>query len=206
MEQQVDKRHYDFNKYVGWNRWVSYYTQLKETLALKPESVLEVGVGDGVFGSYLKNQTSVSYRSLDIAPDLHPDILGSVDAIPLPDNSVDCAVAFEVLEHVPFDVFPKALRELLRVSKKNVVVSMPHFAPPVKLVLKLPFLKEIKFSFKIPFPKKHEWDGEHYWEIGKKDTPASLVRATIAKEATILKDFVQFDNQYHHFYVLEKKK
>jgi len=205
MELQVDKAHYDFIKYVTMNRWVSYYAQLTETLAFKPLSVLEVGVGDGVFGSYLKSQTNVEYTSLDIAADLKPDILGTIDAIPLPDNSVDCAVAFEVLEHIPFEKVPKALSELIRVARKNVIVSMPHFGPPVKFVLKLPFLREVRFSWKIQYHPKHVWNGEHYWEIGKKDTPPALVKKTIEAHGRLVKDFVLFENQYHHFYILEKK-
>ena len=205
MESQVEKGHYDFKKYVTMNRWVSYYTQISETLAFKPLSVLEVGVGDGVFGAYVKSQTNVEYKSLDIAADLKPDILGTIDAIPLPDNAVDCAVAFEVLEHIPFEKVPKALSELMRVSRKNVIVSMPHFGPPIKFVLKLPFFKEIRLSFKIPYHPMHVWNGEHYWEIGKKDTPPALVKQVISQHGKLVKDFVLFDNQYHHFYVLEKK-
>lgn len=205
MEQQVNKEHYDFGKYVTMNRWASYFTQLKETIALKPTSVLEVGVGDGIFGLCLKSQTDIAYQSLDIAPDLKPDIVGKINSIPLPDNSVDCVVAFEVLEHIPFEEVPKAIVEMMRVTRKNVIVSMPHFGPPIKFVLKLPFLREIRLSFKIPYHPKHVWNGEHYWEIGKKDTPPHLVKKVLSTHGKLLKDFLLFDNQYHHFYILEKK-
>jgi ubiquinone/menaquinone biosynthesis C-methylase UbiE len=205
MEKQVDKSHYDFARYVKEDRWASYYHQIRETLALKPTSILEVGGGDGVFRSYIKEHTDITYRSLDIAEDLHPDIVGSVDAISLPDASVDCTVIFEVLEHLPFEKFGPALAEIARVSKKHAIISLPHFGPPVKFLLKLPFLPEIKFAWKIPFAKTHVWNGEHYWEIGKKGYTPSVVRAAMEKHFTVLKEFVPFENQYHHFFVLEKK-
>jgi ubiquinone/menaquinone biosynthesis C-methylase UbiE len=209
MEQptnkQVDASHYDFGRYVGLDRWSSYFYQIREILALAPKSLLEVGGGDGVLRSYLKEHTSVAYRSLDIAEDLHPDVLGSVENIPLPDRSVDCVGAFEVLEHLPFERFSIALSEIARITKTHAIISLPHFGPPVKLLLKLPFFPEMRLAWKIPFPRKHLWNGEHYWEIGKRGYNPQMVRKVLEKHFTIIKEFVPFENQYHHFFVLEKK-
>lgn len=203
--KQVDKRHYDFEKYTGLDRWSSYFYQIREILKLNPKSVLEIGVGDGLLGIFLKNNTEISYRSMDVADDLNPDVIGDIDNIPLKDNSFDVVCAFEVLEHLPFEKFEKSLSELKRVSKSNVLISLPHFGPPVKFLLKMPFLPEIKFSFKIPFYKKHIFNGEHHWEIGKKGYSSSEIRDTIKKNFTIKNEFVPFENQYHHFFILEKK-
>jgi len=205
MQKQVDKNAYNFKRYSFSGRWVSYYHQINETLSLEPKNILEIGVGDNVFSSYIKNNTDVSYSCIDIAEDLHPDVVGSVDNMPIEDGTYDVIVAFEILEHLPFDKFEKSLSEIKRVSKKYTIVSLPHFGPPVKFLLKIPFLKEIKFSFKIPFYKKHEFNGQHYWEIGKKGYSAGKIRAIISKHFNIKKEFVPFENQYHHFYVLEKK-
>lgn len=204
MQKQVDKNHYDFNKYSHEGRWVSYFLQLREVLALKPESVLEAGPGDKVFKSYLENNTSVKYKSLDIAEDLSPDIVGSLDKIPVPDNSFDMVCAFEVLEHIPFEKFESCLREMKRVAKRNVCISVPHFGPSFEFLLKVPFIKRIKFSFKFPYHPKHTFNGEHYWEVGKKGYEASKVREVIKRNFKIKKEFVPFANQYHHFYILEK--
>ncbi len=201
---QVDKNHYNIEKYSHPERWASYYYQLKEVLASKPESILEVGVGDKVFGSFIKNNTAISYTSVDIAEDLHPDVLGDVLALPFPDNSFDAVCIFEVLEHVPFEKFEQALHELFRVTKKSVFISLPHFGPPVKLLLKVPFLPEIKFAVKIPFGRKHVFNGEHYFEIGKKGFPLSTIKEKITNVGVLINDYVPFENQYHHFFILNK--
>lgn len=205
MEQQVDKSAYEFLRYCYPDRWASYYYQLREVIEARPCSVLEIGTGDGVLRHYLEQNTDIEYRSMDIAVDLHPDIIGSVEKIPLPDSSVDVVVAYEILEHLPFEKFEQALRELKRVSRGMVIISLPHFGPPIKFLLKLPFLPEIRFSFKIPFPKKHIFNGEHYWEIGKSGHSTGNIRATLRKHFTIQKEFIPFENQYHHFFVLQKR-
>jgi ubiquinone/menaquinone biosynthesis C-methylase UbiE len=202
---QVRKEHYNFEKYSHLGRWASYYYQLKSVLVLKPKNILEVGVGDKVFGDFIKNNTNIDYKSVDVDKELKPDFVGSVQNLPVKDSSFDVACAFEVLEHLPFEEFEKNIIELGRVSRKNVVLSLPHFGPAVLFLLKVPFLKVVKFSFKIFLPKEHKFNGEHYWEIGKKGYSTSLVRKVILKYFKIIDEFVPFENQYHHFFILEKK-
>lgn len=203
--KQVNKTAYDFFHYAHLGRFVSYYHQIAEVLNLNPKSVLEVGVGDGVFRDYIKGNTAILYTSVDIAGDLHPDIVGDVTDLPFKDGSFDVVCAFEVLEHIPFEQFEKALSELRRVSRNSVVLSLPHFGPPVKFLLKLPFFPEVSLAFKIPFARKHIFNGQHYWEIGKQGYSSRAIREIIKKYFKVEKEFIPFENQYHHFYILEKK-
>lgn len=202
-ESQVDKSHYSFSRYGFEGRFVSYFWQLKKVLDLKPTSVLEVGVGDKVFGNFLKDNTSVAYTSLDIADDLKPDVLGSILQIPFADKSYDVACAFEVLEHLPFEQFDKAVSELARVARRNVVVSVPHFGPMLSFSLKIPFIPQLQLALKIPYPRRHLFNGEHYWELGKKGYPVGIIRQKLSVHGQIIKDFIPFGNPYHHFFVLK---
>ena len=203
MAKQVDKNAYRFERYTGLDRWSSYYYQLREILALSPASVLEIGVGDGVVRQYLKTQTSVAYTSLDVADDLGADVLGDARSLPFADASFDMVCAFEVLEHLPFEDFEQALGELVRVARTHVLVSLPHFGPPIKFLLKLPFLPEIRFAFKVPFPKRHIFNGQHYWELGKRGYPLSRIRAAFERHGILLTELVPFENSYHHFFVIK---
>lgn len=202
--KQVDKDAYKFERYAHPGRWVSYYHQVREVLRLAPKNILEIGSGDGVFKNYIKENTDITYSNVDVAEDLHPDVIGSVTKLPFGDASFDVVCAFEVLEHIPFVDFEKALREMSRVSRFGVVISLPHFGPPIKFLFKVPFLREMSFAFKIPFAKANIFNGQHYWEIGKRGYSPTVIRGILEKHFKIEKEFVPFENQYHRFYVLKK--
>jgi ubiquinone/menaquinone biosynthesis C-methylase UbiE len=199
---QVDSQHYTFDSYAFEGRFVSYYWQLREVLARNPTSVLEVGVGDGVFGSFVAKNTGVSYESVDIAPDLDPDVVGSVTELPFPSDHADVACAFEVLEHLPFEDFETALGELCRVARRYVVLSLPHFGPMILWSLKLPFLPQLRFAVKLPVPQRHVFNGQHFWEIGKRGYSKARIRTCLEKRGTIVADFIPFNSPYHHFFAL----
>jgi SAM-dependent methyltransferase len=207
-QQQVEKKHYSFSRYFFPGRWMSYYYQTKEIAERSDiKSVLDIGPGTDFLKHTLSiHRNDITYKTLDIAEDLHPDYKGSVTEIPLPDASYDAVCAFQVLEHIQFEDFEKALSELNRVSRKYVFISLPHFGPSFEFWFKIPFVRRIKWATKLWFPKEHTFDGQHYWEIGKKGYSSSKVRSTITKHFSIINEYVPFENQYHHFYILEKKK
>ncbi|MFH1820681.1 MAG: methyltransferase domain-containing protein [Candidatus Nealsonbacteria bacterium] len=194
---------YSFEKYVYLSRWMDYWYQVKEILFLHPRKILEVGIGNKVVCNYLKSE-GVDVITFDVDEKLKPDVNGSVKSMPFEDSSFDVVLCAEVLEHLPFDDFEKALKELKRVSGRYVVLSLPHFGPAVKISLKIPFVKEIKLAFKVYFPIVHKFNGEHYWEIGKKGYPLSKIREILKNHFKIKKEFVPFESQYHRFYILEK--
>jgi ubiquinone/menaquinone biosynthesis C-methylase UbiE len=206
QKKQVDNTAYEFFRYCGRDRWASYHYQITEILNVKPTSVLEVGIGDGVVSSYLARNTEIAYTSVDIADDVGADVIGSVTALPFTDKSFDVVCAFEVLEHLSYEKLPTSLSELARVSRKKVIVSVPHFGPPLKLLFKIPFLPEIALALKIPFPVPHTFNGQHYWELGKRGYSTARFRSHMRKHFVIEKEYIPFENQYHHFFVLVPKK
>jgi len=207
VKKQVNSDHYEFKKYVNKNhRWVSYWHQIDEILDAKASSVLEVGAGAPVLKKMISIfSPEISYKILDIAEDLNPDYVGSVTDIPVDANVFDIVCAFQILEHIPYDEFESGLKELSRVSKKRVLISLPHFGPAIRIFIKIPLLPDIKLALKIPYPIKHRWNGEHYWEIGKKNYSPNRIRKDIRKHFVIVKEYIPFENQCHRFYILEKK-
>ena len=200
---EVSKEKYSFSKYDHKNRWISYWHQIDEVLGLSPQNVLEVGVGSKVVANYLKDR-GVKVVTLDIDANLKPDVTASIIKMPLESDSFDVVLCAEALEHLPFEKFEEGLKELKRVSKKNIVLSLPHFGHSLKFGFKIPLIKERKFSMRLAFPIKHEFNGEHYWEIGKRGYSLKKIRDIIRKYFKIRKEFIPFENQYHHFFVLEK--
>lgn len=205
MKQKNNKKIYYFPNYVSKERILSYYYQLKLIYDLNPKNILEIGVGTNFLKKQLSDQ--FNYKTLDIAKDLNPDILGSVDNIPLKDKSFDLVCAFQILEHLPFDKFEKSLMEIARVSKKDVLISLPYCNISPNFKLKIPLIPEIRFSLTIPkFYKKHKFDGEHYWEIGKRGYSLTIIKKIISRYFKIKKIINPYENKYHIFFVLEKIK
>lgn len=117
-QKQVETTHYEFTKYVTKERWNSFYYQIKEILSIKPNSLLEIGVGSGILGTMLK-KIGCPYESIDIDSELHPDHIGSVLRTPFLDKTYDVAACFQVLEHLPFENFETALNELFRIAPRK---------------------------------------------------------------------------------------
>lgn len=203
MFEKTMVKNYKFRQYDYQAHWMSYWHQIDEVLKLEPDKVLEVGIGNKIVSDYLKKEVR-EVKTLDIDKNLKPDFVASVTKMSLADDSFDLILCAEVLEHLPFKDFEKALLELKRVSRKYLVLSLPHFGPPLKFSFKIPFLKEVKLAWKIPYRPPHQSKGPHYWEIGKKGYSSKRIRSIIEKYFKIKKEFIPFENQYHHFYVLEK--
>lgn len=204
MNIQVSKDHYDFLKYESEARFASYYHQVKSVLELRPGTVLEIGCGSGVFLSLLKNYGLTAY-GMDLDVSLEPAISASVLDLPIKDNSIDVIAAFQILEHLPFDSFSRCLSEIYRVSKTGAVISLPDFGN-FGLVLSVPYVRKLAFSFHaLPFLPKHEFDGEHYWEINKRNYPLKKIISIIDSVGfACVKTYLNPYNPYHRFFVLKK--
>ena len=206
MEKQVSKEIYDFLRYSDEERWISYWHQIVEIIRLAPESVLEIGRGDGITGDYLKNKLGIRYTSVDVAEDLHPDVVADIEKLPFTDETYDITCAFEVLEHLPFEKFRTSLKEMCRVSRRYVVISLPHWGRQFSVGLWLPYFKKVRWQKKFAwFAPRHVFNGQHYWEIDKRGYPMSLIVDEIKSAGLkIKKDFLAFNSPCYHFFILKK--
>jgi hypothetical protein len=202
---QVSKESYTTGRYAKLDRFSSYYYQVQELLATRPESIFEVGVGDAVVSEYFRKNSKILFTTSDFAADLKPDVVADVRELPVEDNAYDTTCAFQVLEHLPFEDFEKGVSELIRIARNYVLISLPHFNHPIRLNIKVPLLPELKLLVQIPHPKPHVFDGQHYWEIGKQGYPASRIRTILSKHGTVEKEFVPYENPAHRFFVLKKR-
>lgn len=206
MKTQVPAETYQVG-YVSDQRWMSYYHQIRCIQSCNPKSVLEIGSATLVVANYFKTlHPAIKYEVVDIDPDLRPDYVGEVTKLPIADSYADVVCAFQVLEHLPFDHFNRALSELARASKRYVIISLPHYGSHLRFECKLPVLPRVRFSYKFSWPRKeHTFDGEHYWEIGKRGFSKAKVINKIEEVLRVKDHFIPYENQFHHFFVLEKK-
>ena len=101
------------------------------------KSVLDVGCGDGLFLSLAKEKGAVCYgidqseagiekTKKRLGEGANLTTSNAVYDLPFSDGSFDVVTALDVLEHV---LEPdKLLKELARISKDSVVVSVPNFS------------------------------------------------------------------------------
>lgn len=199
---QVDATHYRRGVYRAKERWASYWHQLDLVRACGPHTVLEVGPGPGVVTTTLRTE-GVQVTTCDIAPDLAPDIVGSVTALPAADASYDVVLCAEVLEHIRWDDVPRACAELKRVARGHVVVAVPHPGWVFSLSLKVPLVSRMSFLLQIPFFwHTHTFNGEHYWELGTRGYSLRRFLATAAAAGLVcVRSEKYVDDPVHRFFV-----
>lgn len=194
--------------YLSKERWISFWYQIMEVTETKPKSVLEIGPGPGIVSQILKNMR-MSVTSIDIDARLRPTAVADITKLPFADKSFDCVLAAEVLEHIPFAEVGGALKDLTRVSRKSIVITLPHFSrfsPSIALKI-FPFVPRVQKVFPISlFAPNHQFDGQHYWEIGKRETLIYKVKELFSAVTNfrLTRDYLIEENPFHHMFVLTK--
>jgi ubiquinone/menaquinone biosynthesis C-methylase UbiE len=206
MKPQVEPTHYFNESYDAKERFISYWHQINEIIKLNPKRVLEIGIGNGFVSKYLKER-SVNITTLDIDRRLNPNIGGSVLNIPFSDKSFDVVSCYELLEHLPYENFNKALSEIHRISEFYAILSIPDARRVYRFSVQIPKIGYLKLF--IPFPQFrkaiHKFGGEHYWEIGKPGYPLKrIVKDIQSARFKIKKTYRVFEFPYHRFFILIK--
>lgn len=131
----------NYRKHTSNNPLQKFFiNNFEKTLAsqikkLNVEKILDAGCGEGFTLEYLRvRKIGKSYegidflkRAIEIGTKVHPNIKlreASIYELPYKDNSFDLVLSTEVLEHLEDP--KKALREIFRVSRKYVVLSVPN--------------------------------------------------------------------------------
>lgn len=107
-------------------------TEIKQ---LKPTSLLDVGCGEGfTLDKFMQAQVAKKYAGIEyvdaaisLGKKLHPNVpitKGDIYKLPYKANTFDVVLCSEVLEHL--DRPDEALRELQRVTKQYLVLSVPN--------------------------------------------------------------------------------
>lgn len=96
------------------------------------ESLLDVGAGQGAFLTWVaRERAEISVRGIErsraaIRASSVPLEEGRIEALPDDRRSVDVVTALEVLEHLPFGIYESGLKELARVARDAVIITVPY--------------------------------------------------------------------------------
>jgi SAM-dependent methyltransferase len=207
---QIPRERY-FEGYDHLKRFISYFYQTNLVKKLKPESVLEIGIGNKTVANYLKQQ-GVNIETCDFDQELEPDYIADIRELPFADDAYEAVVACEVLEHIPWEDVELALREIGRVTKRYVIISIPYATNSVEIIISSPWVERkikrpLDWFIKLPWrPADIKFTGEHYWEMGRKSYPSEKIRVALRKYFEIVREVRPILDPYRYFFILEKKK
>jgi SAM-dependent methyltransferase len=95
------------------------------------KTILDLGSGDGLVFNMLK-QNGYHAVALDISRNalkfLHGEKLvqGAANQLPLSSKSFDLIISCEMLEHIPNSIYRSVLDEIMRVTKKYILITVPY--------------------------------------------------------------------------------
>lgn len=201
---QVDGGSHYKRRYMTLPRMITHWHQANEVAAsTRPAGeVLEIGPGSG-HTTWLLRQWGFPVTTLDFDAKVKPDVVGDVTHLPLGDKCVDCVLAAEVLEHLPFHRFGDALRELRRVSRGTVIVTLPAPFVGIATLWNWPRFEPRGMFLGVPYAMPHRFNGEHYWELGKWGYSVYRIKKKIRESGLeIRKVFRPAPSLYCCFFVL----
>ncbi len=136
----------------GSLREISLAENILKELPFCFETVIDVGCGDGyVLHCIEKKYKNKKVYGLDLSEGRIKTtkrnvvcshlIRSEIHHLPFPDNSFDVVICSELLEHIP--EYQKTIEELVRISKKRVIITVPNELQLVKIMC--PKCKTIHF-------------------------------------------------------------
>lgn len=214
LKPQKNREHYFKPKYNNLERFISYFYQVDLVSSLVKDriggAILEVGVGSGMASNCLKT-AGFSVITCDFDPDLNPDHVADIRELPFEADFFGVVTAFEVLEHLPFGEFEKALSEIKRVSSRYVVISLPYRSTGWEVVFRFPgirtFFGSNFLSLFLRIPLKFggiKTSGQHYWEIDGYNWRLGKIKKILKNHFKKVKIVRPVLDGYRLFFILEK--
>ena len=206
---QVRKEHYNFVQGSClhlYNQVRDVFDVVKKNKIINPR-ILIIGVGDNLLKIILENKFKFTIKTIDIDPELEPDYVGSVDNLQkVFSDKFDIVVCTHVLEHLPYKYFNKSLEQIKSISDYSLIyLPIAKFGLSFGIGVYPLFFKKMYF-LSTWFFKRHNFDGQHYWEIGVRGNSLNKTRREIKKYFNIEKEYNPENWLYSYNFILKSKK
>lgn len=107
--------------------------RIAQTIALIPEDVntiLDIGCGDGMISAPLIQKqydvTGIDISKVALNYYKGKSSIASTAHLPFQTHQFDLSICAEVLEHIPTPIYKHALIEIMRVTRKYIIISTPN--------------------------------------------------------------------------------
>jgi ubiquinone/menaquinone biosynthesis C-methylase UbiE len=141
-DNEVDKKEFEFQYYEKESLWgpdrfrevdKNRIDRVLELISKESESLLDVGCGNGVLCNQAKQKISNLKRivGFDRSNEAIKHVktekeIGEINDLPFQNNEFETVCVLEVLEHLNLKTFELALKEISRVAKEKIIITVPH--------------------------------------------------------------------------------
>lgn len=203
FEYKIQASAQSYRERLGLTNFVNASYQIQDCLRFNPKRVLIIGGGVGLESAILRH-FGIDVTLVDIDPMLNPDVVSSVDDLSMfDDKTFDVVIASHVLEHLPFEYFRQACKEISRVGRYTLIyLPFACLVPEIKFAVEPLFRKTFRVRISL-FWKKYKFNGSHYWEIGVRGYSLSRIRKQLAEFFFIIEAYHNWDWRYSYNFVLK---
>lgn len=167
-EKSLPRSAYFNSNYFSLTQLFSLAQQIHEIHAMKPESILEIGIGNGFVSTFL-NRAGYAVTTADINPTLNPDICAPLNEVhKFVDSPIfDVVVCCEVLEHMPLEELETNIKYLKSLGHR-LFLTLPNYKRTFGVFgfLRVPKIHPLKFKMAIDVNLYQKLTPEHFWEVG----------------------------------------
>lgn len=146
-------------KYCSLDQIVKYYPVVKylRKYKLQNKKILEIGCGDfGITQFYPIRITGVDIKFSNPNLKLITPIQSSVTLLPFMDQSFDVVICMDLIEHISSQERVAAIKEMVRVVKKVLVIGFPCGKISEK------YERKFNYVYKKKLGSDHPWIKEHF--------------------------------------------
>ena len=141
LEKVNYERYYDFHwkergGKIAQTPEVAYHTTEKTNIILNiiPQecnTIVDIGCGNGAITNALAERYQVTGLDWSQVPLKHlspkaSPVISRADHLPFRDECFDLAFSSELIEHLPDEIFPKAVSEMKRISRHYILITTPN--------------------------------------------------------------------------------